>query len=456
MENNTQLDSLFSNDPNDYRPAAKADPLDSIKFSGDSAYAYDLMENTSDHMFITGKAGTGKSTLVKVFLKNTKKKCAVIAPTGVAAVNIGGQTIHSFLKIKPGLIGKNNIRYNRRLAEMISKLDTIIIDEVSMVRSDFMDIIDAVLRISGGNPTEPFGGIQMILVGDLCQLPPVVPYGEERTYIDHKYGGNPYFFASEVIRECDNLRKIELRQVYRQSDDEFIGILNKIRIGNVSRQDLDYLNEKCVGGTKPKGIFVTSTNKLADIKNRRGLAMLDGDAKTYKCSISGKFNPKSTTAKEELLLKVGARVMMIHNDSEKRWINGSTGVITELHDKHVCVHIDGGEVHEVYPVAWDNKKYDIDYNSDNIASKVIGTFSQLPIRLGWACTIHKSQGSTFDEVNIDLGSGAFAHGQTYVAMSRCRTLEGMRFTRSIMVDDVIFDSKVTKYLTKFDNHNETY
>ena len=427
---------------------------DGLEPNADFERALALIEGGDQHVFITGRAGTGKTTLLHLLRDETTRNVAVVAPTGLAAISVGGQTIHSFFRLPPRFVDTREIRALRHTSVM-KALDLLIIDEVSMVRADLMDGIDQALRLNRRND-EPFGGVQLALFGDLWQLPPVVREPELKEYFDETYGG-PWFFQALVWRECTG-RSVDLEKIYRQKDDaEFRNILQHIRDGEPSEAILRALNDRVIPKaclTDPDShIVLTATNDAAFRENSRRLMALPGKAKVYAAEITGKFDTAAFPTEPSLTLKVGAKVMFLKNDPEKRWINGSWGVVTGLGAEGPTVQIEDGpekgQAHEVRKTAWENLAYQYDRSSKQITREQIGAYKQLPLRLGWAITIHKSQGQTFDRVYIDLGRGAFSHGQTYVGLSRCRTLAGLALAQPVRPDDVILDEQVGDYRRVF-------
>lgn len=420
-----------------------------FEMTEDFLKAFDCMENTNKHVYITGDAGTGKSTLIQYFIQNTKKNVVVLAPTGVAAVNIGGSTIHSFFRLPPRLLTQNDIRKVYGSDDLFSCLDAVIIDEVSMVRADLMDAIDYSLRVNRSKHIIPFGGVQMILVGDLNQLPPVV---EDENFMKHYVNTyrSPYFFDAKVFNQI-RLEKIELRNIFRQSDPKFLELLAKIRKNQVTMSDLEILNQRHTEKIKYDSdeiiITLTSTNNLADKINRARLANISSPEYTFIAEIEGNFDEKSFPTNQYLQLKEGAQVMMIRNDPKRRWVNGTLGIVKKLSADTVKVQINGNE-YDVEPTLWEKIEYVYDRSENRIEIITTGTFRQYPVKLAWAITIHKSQGKTFDKVVIDLGYGAFAHGQTYVALSRCRSLEGIYLKKEIKPQDLIFDSRINEFMNE--------
>lgn len=422
--------------------------LKRIELNDDFKKAIDMMENNKESVYITGNAGTGKSTLLKYFRFTTKKNVAVLAPTGLAAINIGGQTIHSFFKFPPKLIKTSDIKRARN-ALLFKNLDAIVIDEVSMVRADLMDGIDYSLRLNRGNMDIPFGGVQMVFFGDLFQLPPVVKESEEQKFIDKTYGG-PYFFCSTALKGS-NFKFIDLKKIYRQVDSSFVKLLNGIRENKIDSSLLDFLNSRVISSQKDiiKDDFITltTTNEKANNINESFLNQISDKEFVYQASIKGEFKSAYPT-EPTLRLKKGARVMLLKNDPGKRWVNGTICTISSLNNDNILVDI-RGESYEVIRETWEKIKYDYDRDKNRIEETVIGSFTQFPIRLAWAITIHKSQGQTFDKVFIDLGEGAFTHGQTYVALSRSTSFEGIKLKRPVYLSDVIFDPRVYEYSRVF-------
>ncbi|MFA6143156.1 MAG: DEAD/DEAH box helicase [Candidatus Omnitrophota bacterium] len=425
------------------------DPLPThLDINDEFESAFGLMENTNECLFITGKAGTGKSTLLKYFKANTGKKIVVLAPTGVAAVNIGGQTIHSFLRLPPKIIQKDTIK---RLKDrsLFENLDMVIIDEVSMVRADLMDGIDYALRLNRGRMKAPFGGVQMVFFGDLFQLSPVVE-NEARELLQERYS-TPYFFSAKVFNDR-SIRSIELSTIYRQKDSSFMELLNRIRNKEYTKEDLDTLNARVQKDTaipkKDETVILTTTNSLANAINQDRLSKLPGKEITYEATASGKFEESAYPTNTSLKLKKGAQVILIRNDPAKQWVNGTLAKVIALSSDSIVVDIDG-RVCDVPIVKWQKIEYSYNEDEDKIEDEVVGDFAQYPIKLAWAITIHKSQGQTFDKVVIDLGYGAFTHGQLYVALSRCTCLDGIRLKRPVTPNDIIFDRRIYEIKDRF-------
>jgi ATP-dependent DNA helicase PIF1 len=418
---------------------------DDFEITPDFEHAFDVMEHTNRHVYITGKAGTGKSTLLQYFKEKTKKKIVVLAPTGVAAINVGGSTIHSFFRFPPRLVTKHEVRRVRGKEEVFAALETVVIDEVSMVRADVMDAIDHSLRLNRKRPNQPFGGVQVICIGDLYQLPPIVER-ELQDYFQDTYE-SPYFFDAQVFKEHP-FETIELGKVFRQRDPGFIELLNKVRNNQIRAADLLKLNQRCAPSagceTGELAITLTSTNGRASQINLERLEALRTKECVFDAIVTGNFDEQSCPTEKRLKLKPGAQVMMVKNDPNKRWVNGSLGVVQKLSRDSITVSF-GDAVCAVEPSEWEKTEYEYNKADGRIQPMATGSFRQYPIKLAWAITVHKSQGKTFDKVIIDLGHGAFAHGQTYVALSRCRSFEGIRLKSPIKYSDIILDGTVSQF-----------
>ncbi|MFN3561620.1 MAG: ATP-dependent RecD-like DNA helicase [Chloroherpetonaceae bacterium] len=428
---------------------ARTEQLD---FTPEFLDAYNLMEHSSDCLFITGSAGTGKSTLLNYFRENTSKNVVVLAPTGIAALNVGGQTIHSFFKFPLGVVTSKNIPKPRQ-RELYQAIDTIVIDEISMVRADIIDGIDYFMRQNGRDKKKPFGGVQMIFMGDLFQLPPVVSGDDEQSLLQSFYQ-TPYFFSATVFEKVF-LRIIRLTKIFRQSNTDFIELLQAIRTNQVTPFHLEQLNARVQPHFKPTEqdfyITLTTRNDTANATNAERLASLKASPKSFTGSIEGNFDRKLLPADEHLTLKVGAQVMFVKNDPYKRWVNGTIGKVREILPNAVKVEVEEDGLRKIRTaerVDWEILKYDFDPQSKQIFSEPAGVFTQFPLRLAWAVTIHKSQGKTFDKVMIDLGQGAFAHGQLYVALSRCRSLEGIVLKSPVRPRDVIVDKRIVEFMER--------
>ena len=416
--------------------------------------AWDLVENTGRSIFLTGKAGTGKTTFLKTVVERSRKRPIVVAPTGVAAINAGGMTIHSFFQLPlspyvPGSKTEQRFDFSKQKRQIIASIDLLIIDEISMVRADLLDAIDDVLRRYRDH-FKPFGGVQLLMIGDLAQLTPVVTPEDERLL--KPYYDTPYFFGSKALRQIDYVT-IQLEKVYRQQDASFLSILNEIRTGRPSSQTLAQLNGRCQPAFVPKPedgyIRLTTHNQMANRYNESELQKLPGKMFWYKATVDGTFPEYNYPTAPTLVLKLGAQVMFIKNDTSGRhqYYNGRIGRVSYLDEKKVMVHCEGDEkAIEVEPLQWENARYSLNPETREIVADVQGTFTQLPLRLAWAVTIHKSQGLTFDRAIIDANM-SFAPGQVYVALSRCRTLEGLVLATPLEARAIINDERVDNYIS---------
>jgi len=425
----------------------------SIEINDRFRSALDILENTNKSVFITGKAGTGKSTLLSYYRGETRKKVVVLAPTGVAALNVKGQTIHSFFGFKPN-ITQQSIRQIKSDRETVyQKLETLVIDEVSMVRADLLDCIDRFLRLNGPLPGRPFGGVQMAFVGDLYQLPPVVT-SQERAVFQSLYR-TPYFFSATALSSLE-MEFVELEKIYRQHDGRFIEFLNAIRNRTVDGEGLDYINGRYDPEYEPEPgsmfIYLTTTNSMADEINERQIKRLKGRVRSFAGEIEGEFGKEYLPTGTMLKVKKGAQVMMLNNDSYGRWVNGSVGRITgfgkdEDGGEIIKVELADSEEAEVSPYTWEIFRYFVE--EGQIKSEVVGAFTQYPLMLAWAVTIHKAQGKTFDRAIIDIGRGTFAHGQMYVALSRCTSLDGLVLKKPVEMKHIWMDRAVVDFMTGF-------
>lgn len=423
-----------------------------------------LIQYTRQSVFLTGKAGTGKSTFLKHVCKVTKKKYVVLAPTGIAAINAGGSTLHSFFKLPfhpllpddPNFQGKklhDTLKYSSDHRKLIQNIELVIIDEISMVRADIIDFIDKVLRIYSRNMREPFGGKQVLLVGDIFQLEPVVK-ADEREIISRFYP-NPYFFSARVFQEME-LVAIELIKVYRQTDKVFVGVLDRIRTNTAGSADLQLLNTRCNApihkGENDMYITLATRRDTVDHINEQKLAELPGKAVKLQGEIHGEFPENSLPTLMELIVKPGAQVIFIKNDQEKRWVNGTIGTISGLSDDGIMyVVTEDGKEFDVHKESWSNVRYRYNETEKKIEEEELGTFIQYPIRLAWAITVHKSQGLTFSRAIIDFSGGVFAGGQTYVALSRCTSLEGIQLKREITRADIFVRPEIVSFSHRFNN-----
>ena len=411
-----------------------------IKFDNEFNDIYNLMEYSKQNIFITGKAGAGKTTLLEYFRNNSKKNFVILASTGISAIKAKGKTIHSFFLFPPRILINEKIK--RLRSKVISKIDTILIDECSMIRCDVLDAIDQSLRLNR-NSNKSFGGIQIILLGDLHQLPPVIRENE-REIFNNFYPVGHYFFNANCFEES-NIKTYELTKVFRQKDKNFINILNNIRSGKVNDNDLEVLNNRVINQNSDipsETIILSPTNKRVDSINNLNLQNINSETFSYESSETGDFKEKP--ADEILELKVGAQVMLIKNDfkSPKRWVNGSIGVVTQLTENSIQLKIKN-KIYKIKQDTWE--KFDYLIKDGQVVHEVVATFTQYPIKLAWAVTIHKSQGQTFEKAIIDLDRGSFAPGQTYVALSRVTSIDGLFLTRKINVFDVVFDKNIENY-----------
>lgn len=413
--------------------------------------AYRLLRNTNTSFFLTGRAGTGKTTFVKNAQKEIHKNFIVLAPTGVAAINAGGVTIHSFFGFEPKVLTSyDKARLNREHFAILRSADTIIIDEVSMVRCDLIDAIDRTLQKCMKN-TLPFGGKQMLFVGDMFQLEPVV-VEDDRAELQKMYGDQkPFFFNAHVFSRI-TVNPIELQVVYRQTDTEFINLLDNIRNENVQSSDLQTLNSR-VGKSCDKDkavITLTSTNRVARKINETLLAQMHEPDYLFEGVVEGDFDvEKFSTTERVLHLRVGAQVMFTRNDIAKRWVNGTLGKVDKIEEGRISVKLNNGTTHWVEKVTWEKVKYSYNKTTKETEKKIVGTFTQFPLKLAWAITIHKSQGLTFDQVKIDLSGGVFAAGQTYVALSRARSLEGLYLQKPVLAGHVKTHEDVLELASTF-------
>ena len=428
--------------------------------------ALNLIQYTRQSVFLTGKAGTGKSTFLKYVCANTKKKYVVLAPTGIAAINAGGSTLHSFFKLPfhpllpddPNFSLKGGklhsfLKYSSEHRKLIKQLELVIIDEISMVRADIIDFIDKVLRVYSQNMREPFGGKQVLLVGDVYQLEPVVK-SDEREILNRFYP-TPYFFSARVFNEME-LVSIELTKVYRQSDPAFVGVLDHIRNNTATAADLQLLNTRynseIVSNENDMYVTLATRRDVVDYINEKKLAELPGDSVTLKGEIKGEFPENSLPTQMELEVKPGAQIIFIKNDPDKRWVNGTIGTIAGIDEEETLYVIteDGGE-YDVKKDKWSNIRYRYNETEKKIEEEELGVFIQYPIRLAWAITIHKSQGLTFSRVVIDFTGGVFAGGQAYVALSRCTSLDGIQLKKQISRSDIFIRPEIVTFAQRFNN-----
>jgi ATP-dependent exoDNAse (exonuclease V) alpha subunit len=444
--------------------------METVTLSSEQQALFDYIEGSENNIFVTGRAGTGKSTLLTYLIENTKKKVAVCAPTGVAALNVGGVTIHSLFGFPFGILGTEDIgrHLNRRTREVLAAIDMLVIDEVSMVNADLMDTMSRAMGIARGRRKLPFGGAQVVMFGDPYQLAPGPGNNEERAYMAENYQSN-WFFDAHVWRE-DSLERYELSEIFRQHDEHFKEILNAIRDGSCTQEMLDYINQ-CGNRFPPHDdvIRLATINESVNSVNRHRMSRLETKPKTFTAVFSAadeKAFGRTLPAEPVLELKIGAQVMFIKNDDSstvknpngtgllKRWVNGTIGTVVDLPSSGgVVVEVDG-ETFDVGRSTWEKVRYEIDEQFDEALGRVkevlvavpLAEFQQIPLRLAWAVTVHKSQGQTYDEVVIDMGRGAFSPGQTYVALSRVRSLDGLYLTRAIRMSDIMVDADVLRFM----------
>ncbi|GAA1528088.1 ATP-dependent exoDNAse (exonuclease V) alpha subunit [Agromyces terreus] len=411
---------------------------------------FEAIEGTRDHVFVTGRAGTGKSTLLNHLNWNTQKQIVICAPTGVAALNVGGQTIHSLFRLPIGVIADHEIEQNDAVRKILNAMDTLVIDEISMVNADLMDAMDRALRQARQRKHEPFGGVQVVLFGDPYQLAPVPGDADERAYFADTYD-SMWFFDAKVWRETD-LRIFELGEVHRQHDDEFKFMLNAVRHGRVTAEIAGVLNS--IGARRPLpehgAITLATTNGTVNRINATQLHRLPGHSKANEAEVAGDFGGRAYPADERLELKVGAQVMFLRNDTAvgpegQRWVNGTIGTVVAL-DRDVRVDVDG-DVHEVEQATWEKYKYSWDPSRKKLERQIVAEFTQFPLRLAWAVTIHKSQGASYDTAIVDLGPRVFSPGQTYVALSRLTALDGLYLSRPLRPSDILVDPAVERFMS---------
>lgn len=419
-----------------------------LPLSAEQQQVFDLIERGREHVFVTGRAGTGKSTLLTYLSATTKKQLAICAPTGVAALNVGGQTIHSLFRLPIGVIANRPLDQPDTTRKTLAAIDLLVIDEVSMVNADLLDAMDRSLRTARNKHDAPFGGVQVVMFGDPYQLAPVPGHGDEARYFADTYD-SMWFFDAKVWREA-SVRVVELSEIHRQADNRFKYLLNAVRHGQVTAEMAQVLND--TGARRPLPgdgtLTLASTNATVHRINHTELHRLPGHSVINKAEVLGEFGSGSYPADELLTLKIGAQVMLLRNDTAgsdgPRWVNGTIGTVTQL-KKALKVEIDGEE-HEVPPATWEKYKYQWDPIAKKLERDVVAEFSQFPLRLAWAVTIHKSQGATYDTAIVDLGNRAFSHGQTYVALSRLTSLEGLYLTRPLRPADVIVDPAVVQFM----------
>ena len=429
--------------------------LDSIELDSIIVNALLAIENEDDNIFFTGNAGTGKTTLLQIIRKCSMKTIVVLAPTGIAAVNVGGQTIHSFFSFPPKPLTSNNIP--KKISDMkysiIKNVDMFVIDEISMCRADMIDAIDEYLRFHLES-TKPFAGKQMVFVGDIDQLPPVLATDAEKEMFSHRYGSHYFFSSNAYITSKFNY--IKLRKIHRQNDPVFIGLLNKMKDATIRSTDIEFINSKCYKNTPGENaIVICSTNSIQQFINKEKVDKLIGKEFTYNASIEGEFNVNNSMLDSVLRLKVGCKVMCVVNMPESNVYNGSIGTVVDLKEDSISVNFKGNTV------VFERRKhasikYKYDKSTSQISEEETGSINQFPLKLAYAITIHKSQGQTFENVIIDLGEGAFQPGMTYVAFSRCKTLDGITLQKPLTGKDFIYDKRIMEFNKKIDLESENY
>ena len=423
-----------------------------INISGETKEILNILEKTNNNIFLTGRAGTGKSTLLKYFRATTRKNTVVVAPTGVAAINVQGQTIHSFFKFGIDITENKVKKHYGEKNKIYKKIDVLIIDEISMVRADLFDCIEKFLRLNGHKEDVPFGGIQVIVIGDLYQLPPVVTNDEK--HIFEKHYKSPFFFDAKSYKKAKFLM-LELTRIYRQSDENFIEILDAIRTSKATDKHIAVMNERLVSNEVIAGDFNVSlvpTNSMASTINGNMLNHLPGGIKKYTGLITGEFKEKDLPTSAELKLKEKAQVMLLNNEPTGKWVNGDLAKILKLDNGGIRVIFEDGTFDDIPRNKWDKVRFVFDEEEQKIKSQIVGSYTQYPLKLAWAVTIHKSQGKTYDRAVIDFGKGTFASGQAYVALSRCRTLEGLFLKAPLDKEHIFIDPHIENFMKMNKGH----
>ncbi len=433
MENIDLFDDFFNVGGND--------------LGADQARAYEVIKNNDNNYYVGGNAGSGKSFLLKHVVENLNKNVAVVAPTGIAALNVGGATIHSFFKFPPfGILNERDIKHHgSNEYNMLKKLEVLVTDESSMIRADLLEGINLSLRKNKGVDL-PFGGVKLLMFGDLNQLPPVVKNDDIRE-LSMKYR-SPFFFDAPSIRQ-NPLHKIYLNQIFRQKDQAFIDILNKLKNRRLTASDLQIINDKCYRPDYKHDrniINLCTINRQADIINHSMLESVEAEEHTFEGVFCEDFKETNAPVPITLKLREGARVMFRNNDMDKRWYNGTIGTIVKINKDNLKVELDDGIMHIVNKYTWENKKYKLDKLTDKMMPTVVGTYTQFPCCLGWALSIHKSQGTTLEKAHIDMGDGAFVSGQTYVALSRLTSMEYLTLSKPLQMSDIIYDQRIDDFL----------
>lgn len=426
-------------------------PKPDIEITEETRSVLELLEDTRQNVFLTGRAGTGKSSLLNWFRATTEKNVAVVAPTGVAAINVGGETIHRFFKFGIGQTVDAIKKVGPQRQKLYQALDMLVVDEVSMVRADLLDCMDRFLRLNGPRPAEPFGGIQVLLIGDPYQLPPVVR-SEERGLFSGQWYRSPYFFDAHAYPGA-GFETVELTRVYRQSDPDFVDILDAVRTSRVTEAHLARVNRR-VGADASVADFQVSLvprNDAADRINAQHLARLPGEAATFKAMTGGGFREQDAPTAQLLQLKPGAQVMLLNNEQRGRWVNGDLAKVVSVGGSSVRVAFEDGSFDDVPRYTWEKIRFAFDEDEQKVVPVSAGSFTQLPLKLAWAVTIHKGQGKTYDRVSVDFGSGMFAPGQAYVALSRCRSLNGLSLTAPLRRNHVFADPRIQEFMAGRDD-----